>query len=103
MKILAGEQEGKNAVLFLLRPRQTRMPYQLPRNATQQDAYNRNLQQSFAATRRVTTPEPTATAPRHDTLAELRELGQLHTSGALSDEEFARAKAKVLGTDASGS
>ena len=79
------------------------MPYQLPRKRTEQDAYNQNLQQKFAATRRVTTPEPTATAPQHDTLAQLRELGQLHTSGVLSDGEFTLLKAKLLGTDASGS
>jgi hypothetical protein len=29
----------------------------------------------------------------------LRGLGELHTSGVLSDDEFAVAKAKVLGRD----
>jgi multidrug resistance efflux pump len=33
-----------------------------------------------------------------DSTAELERLAQLHQSGALSDEEFAAAKAKVLGT-----
>ena len=32
-----------------------------------------------------------------DLVAELQKLGSLHTSGALSDEEFAAAKAKLLG------
>jgi putative oligomerization/nucleic acid binding protein len=31
-----------------------------------------------------------------DTAAEIEQLAQLHTSGALTDEEFADAKAKVL-------
>jgi hypothetical protein len=29
---------------------------------------------------------------------ELERLGQLHTDGTLTDEEFATAKAKILGT-----
>lgn len=33
-----------------------------------------------------------------DTASELEHLAQLHASGALSDEEFAAAKAKALGT-----
>jgi hypothetical protein len=33
-----------------------------------------------------------------DPADELEHLAQLHGSGALSDEEFAKAKAKVLGT-----
>ncbi len=45
-------------------------------------------------------PEPAAPAPAAggDSTAELERLAQLHQSGALSDEEFAAAKAKVLGT-----
>jgi hypothetical protein len=38
---------------------------------------------------------PVAAAP--DATAELERLAQLHQSGALTDEEFAAAKAKVLG------
>ena len=33
-----------------------------------------------------------------DPADELEHLGQLHTSGVLTDEEFASAKAKVLGS-----
>jgi hypothetical protein len=33
-----------------------------------------------------------------DPADELEHLAQLHTSGALSDEEFTAAKAKILGT-----
>lgn len=33
-----------------------------------------------------------------DTIAKLKELGELNASGVLSDEEFTVAKAKLLGT-----
>ena len=36
--------------------------------------------------------------PPADPADEIEHLAQLHTSGALSDEEFAAAKAKILGT-----
>ena len=35
--------------------------------------------------------------PPADPADEIEHLAQLHTSGALSDEEFAAAKAKILG------
>jgi hypothetical protein len=37
-----------------------------------------------------------AAPPQADPMEKLRELGQLHESGVLTDEEFAAAKAKVL-------
>jgi Short C-terminal domain len=40
-------------------------------------------------------PEPAAAAP--DPIAQLRELGELHEQGILTDEEFAAQKAKILG------
>jgi len=36
-------------------------------------------------------------APVDDSMDKLKELGQLHESGVLTDEEFAAAKAKILG------
>ena len=36
--------------------------------------------------------------PAADPADEIEHLAQLHTSGALTDEEFAAAKAKILGT-----
>ena len=48
--------------------------------------------------------EPTDPAPAGsdgvtaDTTQRLRELGQLHEQGVLTDEEFASEKAKVLGS-----
>jgi hypothetical protein len=40
---------------------------------------------------------PPAAAPEDPTVAKITELAQLHASGALTDEEFAAAKAKALG------
>ena len=40
-------------MLFLYRPRQTYMPFRVPRARTTQGAYNRHLQERFEATRRV--------------------------------------------------
>ena len=48
-------------------------------------------------------PEPApgyaepAAAPQADPIEQLRELGQLHAQGILTDEEFAAQKAKLLG------
>jgi hypothetical protein len=42
-------------------------------------------------------PAPAAQAAGPDLTAQLQQLAQLHTSGVLSDEEFAAAKAKLLG------
>jgi uncharacterized membrane protein len=36
-------------------------------------------------------------APEADPIERLKELGQLHESGVLTDQEFAAAKAKILG------
>ncbi len=83
-------------MLFLLRPRQTYMPYAPPRNQLEREAYHRELNQAYASTRRVPPPDPSAPAGT-DLAASLRELAELNRSGALSDEEFAAAKAKLLG------
>ena len=43
-------------------------------------------------------PAPAAAAPAEDdSIAKLKELGELHDSGVLTDEEFAAQKAKILG------
>jgi hypothetical protein len=83
-------------MLFLLRPRQTYMPYALPRNQTEQAEYHRELEQAYDSTRRVA-PSDQSAPDSSDLAAKLRELGELHTAGTLSDEEFAAAKAKLLG------
>jgi len=66
------------------------MPFSLPRNRTEQAAYNRQLQQRFDTTRRV------APAAPRDPIADLKQLGELHQTGVLTDQEFADAKAKLL-------
>ena len=74
------------------------MPYALPRDRTQQDLYNRQLQDGYSSTRRVAPYTPDSSAPeRSDPVEDLKELAQLHQSGALNDAEFASAKAKILG------
>jgi hypothetical protein len=70
------------------------MPYSLPRSPEQRNQYNEQLQQAYGGTRRVAPAVPAA-----DPVAELKELAQLHSSGALTDAEFAAAKAKLLGAD----
>jgi hypothetical protein len=79
-------------MLFLLRPRQTWMPYALPRSRELQDAYNEQLRQAYASTRRV------ARSGR-DPLAQVRELADPHRAGVLTDDEFSAAKAKPLELD----
>ena len=91
-------------MLFLYRPRQTWMPYRLPRERTRQNAYNRQLQEAYAATRRTepAVPDP-APAQARDPISDLKELARLHDAGHLSDAEFTAAKAKVLGAEELGS
>jgi Short C-terminal domain len=80
-------------MLFLYRPRQTWMPFAVPRNRTQLVAYNRQLQEQFDSTRRVASAVP---ATKHDPISQLRMLHELHESGALTDAEFESAKARLL-------
>jgi hypothetical protein len=47
-------------------------------------------QQTYAA-------PPAPPAQEADPIERLKELGQLHESGVLTDQEFADAKAKILG------
>ena len=41
--------------------------------------------------------EPPPAPPAADPIEQLKELGQLHAQGILTDEEFAAQKAKLLG------
>jgi Short C-terminal domain len=79
-------------VLFLLRPRQTRVPYALPRDPDQVAWHNEEAQRAYRDTRRTAAPEPSAPDP----VTALRDLADLHRSGALTDAEFQAAKSKVL-------
>ena len=63
--------------------------------AQYQDAYDQGAADAQAQAQYA--PPPPAPAPEEDLTAKLQELAQLHNSGALSDEEFAAAKQKLLG------
>jgi hypothetical protein len=43
-------------------------------------------------------PPPAQSVPDRDPVDELAQLGELHAQGILTDEEFAAAKAKVIGS-----
>jgi transcription initiation factor TFIID subunit TAF12 len=60
-----------------------------------QQAYDQQQQQQQQY---APPPPPPAAAPEDDSVAELQNLAQLHTQGVLTDEEFAAAKAKILGS-----
>jgi len=42
-------------------------------------------------------PPAAPAAPAPDPIAQLKQLGELHAQGVLTDEEFAAQKAKILG------
>jgi Short C-terminal domain len=58
-------------------------------------------QQQYAQQQPQYAPEPQyapqAPEPEDDSTAQLQNLAALHTQGVLTDEEFAAAKAKILG------
>jgi hypothetical protein len=66
--------------------------------ATAGIAYNAGKRHADGEQQEEPAPAPPAAAPAPDATAELERLAQLHQSGALTDDEFAAAKAKVLGT-----
>jgi hypothetical protein len=54
-------------------------------------------QDSYGAAPPEPPPAPPPPQPAADPIDQLRQLGQLHEQGVLTDEEFARQKAKILG------
>ena len=56
--------------------------------------YDEQDQQQDAQEPQDAQPAP---APEDDSTAQLQNLAALHTQGVLTDEEFAAAKAKILG------
>ena len=56
--------------------------------------YEQEPQQQYAPEPPQYAPEPPA---EEDDTAQLQKLAALHTQGVLTDEEFAAAKAKILG------
>ncbi len=67
---------------------------QANKQAQKQAAADQQAQQQAAAAPPTEAP---ATGLSEDTIAKLKQLGDLKASGVLSDEEFAAAKAKLLG------
>ena len=60
----------------------------------EQQAYNEG-QQSMAP---PPPPPPPPGGTSSDTISQLKQLGELHTQGVLTDEEFATEKARILGS-----
>ena len=71
--------------------------YAMGRRSAQQaaDRDERAAQQDQA--RQAPAPAPSAAVPTPSVLDQLNQLNQLHKQGALTDEEFRAAKAKLLG------
>jgi len=69
------------------------LAYNRGRNEEQQDEYANEPAPPPAPP----APAPAAAPAADDATAELERLVSMHDSGALSDEEFATAKQKVLG------
>jgi len=69
------------------------------RGEQQAAAYDAPADDGYAEPAYAQAPPETAYAPpAADPAAELDHLAQLHASGVLTDDEFAAAKAKVLGS-----
>jgi Short C-terminal domain len=71
-------------------------------NAQDQQAYDEQqaqyTQPQYAQPQYAAPPAPAAAPDTFgdDIISKLKQLGELHSSGVLSDEEFASAKAKLL-------
>ncbi len=63
----------------------------------QQGRWAEQEQQQYEQQQAAAAPPPAAAPAQDDPAAKLKELGQLHDSGVLTDDEFAAAKAKLLG------
>jgi hypothetical protein len=64
--------------------------------ASRQQAYQQDMQQQYA--QQAPPPPPPAAAPAPSSnIEQLKQLGELHAQGILTDEEFAAEKAKLLG------
>jgi len=66
-------------------------------DAAAQQQYDQAYQQGVADAQVQQYAAPVEQAPAPDMMAQLQQLAQLHDSGALTDEEFAAAKQKLLG------
>ncbi|MFI6867766.1 SHOCT domain-containing protein [Nocardia sp. NPDC050406] len=64
--------------------------------AAEQQAYA-DQQQAYTQQQAAPQAPPPAPAPADDLVSKLKQLGELRTAGVLSEEEFAAAKAQLLG------
>ena len=69
------------------------MPFWRTKPRTKEEAYFLDLQRKFDGQ-----PPPAASAPTdvRDPAEQLAELSELHRTGALTDQEFEAAKAKLV-------
>jgi hypothetical protein len=68
--------------------------YEAQQQQAQMQAAAQEAAAQQAAAQQAAAPAP---APGGDLMAQLQQLATMHTQGLLSDEEFAAAKAKLLG------
>jgi len=71
--------------------------YAMGRRSAQRAAEQDQLAAQQDEARQAPAPAPSAAAPTPSALDQLNQLNQLHKQGALTDEEFRAAKAKLLG------
>lgn len=64
----------------------------------QEQAYYAGQQSATAAAPAPAPAPPPVRGTSPDDIARLQQLGQLHEQGVLTDEEFSRQKALILGT-----
>jgi Short C-terminal domain len=72
--------------------------YAMGRRSAQRAAEQDELAAPQDQARQAPARAPSAAAPTPSVLDQLNQLNQLHKQGALTDEEFRAAKAKLLGT-----
>jgi hypothetical protein len=75
--------------------------YRMGRKREEQNAYNEQAHEAYSATMETppsASPSMLAGDGGSDEVAELERLAQLHSSGALTDDEFSAAKASLLGS-----
>jgi hypothetical protein len=68
------------------------------RDAEQDQAQYAADQQQAAAQQAAAQTVPPPAAAQDDTLAKIRELGEMRSQGLLTDEEFTAQKARILGS-----
>jgi len=76
----------------------TAVSNRVSRRQAERWGYMDEPQQQQPAYEQAPPPPPAPAAPSQDPIDRITELAQLHDRGVLTDQEFAAAKAQVLGT-----